>query len=1126
MTFPSEIAIPKRDSFVPIRLSLSWLWPLWTLGLLSLWPLLGSQPLLAQTSPQFKEVEAYAAGLYINQDHHSQGTYSLVRTGERVTATLSTNHSLVPRVASLQTETLFTVPQGFRPATVIMRMGDGIPVHADGTLDLANRDVQHFWLRVEPSGAVRYVGASGTEGGYRSYTISLAWATTAGTGDRMALEALIAGGGEGWLFADNWGRQDVPLGEWEGVITNAAGRVTRVVRGVTYDMGGMLPAELGDLTALEVLGLNWAELHGPIPPVLGQLSALRVLDLSENLLDGPIPLELTHLKSLEVLDLWQNQLAGAIPPELAQMPALQELQLGHNQLSEAIPPELSQMQTLRELHLAENQLSGPIPRELGQMQSLEVLYLYDNQLSGVIPPELGQMQALQKLTLARNQLSGPIPRELGQMQSLEVLYLYDNQLSGVIPPELGQMQALQKLSLARNQLGGAIPPELGQLQSLQELDLWTNQLNGTIPMELGQLKELNRLILGRNTLVGAIPPALGQIHELQELNLIGNLLWGPIPIELGRFAFWYEKEIIDEFVTGCRPWTTNCLADTQSVEGDRAALMALYAATQGDAWLHKDNWGQPDVPLAQWFGVTTDSQGRVTHLELSANYLQGDLPSDMWASLGRLRVLDLSDNQLRGLVPWTFRWNFELRRLSLAQNQLSGRIPPALLNFPRALEVLDLGMNQLVGIFPKGCGLPALKVLVLKDNLLSGTLPMSVDCSPVLEVLDLEKNQFSGTIPVHSDWYKPYGRYPFRRQFRGHGYERGGLDFVYALKSLDLSHNQLTGPLPPTLGGLDALQRLDLGNNQLEGPLPAYWGLLAAIRELDLRDNQLNGHIPPELGRLDFATGFPRLHGNRFTGCVPWPVDSYTGGHLPSCFTETYSVEQDRAALLLLFEATQGTDWQRNDNWGRSEVPLDQWHGVTTDSKGRVTHLELVGLGLRGILPLEPWNSLSELRVLELDQNRLSGPIPWSVSWLRNLQRLSLAGNRFSGTIPPVLGRLEALEVLDLGHNELRGIIPPALGQLQALKVLDLGSNRLSAIVSEYNVERGSSIPWAIPEELAQLKELQILDLAHNNLYGNIPSELGQLQLLRSVNLEGNSWIGNVPPAWNGILQSVDEPQG
>ena len=77
MTFPSVIAVQQRATAVPTRLSMFWIWSLRTLASLSLWALLGSQPLQAQNVLQFRDVEAYVAGTFVNQGQHHQSTYTI-----------------------------------------------------------------------------------------------------------------------------------------------------------------------------------------------------------------------------------------------------------------------------------------------------------------------------------------------------------------------------------------------------------------------------------------------------------------------------------------------------------------------------------------------------------------------------------------------------------------------------------------------------------------------------------------------------------------------------------------------------------------------------------------------------------------------------------------------------------------------------------------------------------------------------------------------------------------------------------------------------------------------------------------------------------------------------------------
>ena len=55
---------------------------------------------------------------------------------------------------------------------------------------------------------------------------------------------------------------------------------------------------------------------------------------------------------------------------------------------------------------------------------------------------------------------------------------------------------------------------------------------------------------------------------------------------------------------------------------DRAALVALYNATGGANWGNNRKW-LSNAPMGEWHGVTTVSDGRVTHLNLDSNHLTG-----------------------------------------------------------------------------------------------------------------------------------------------------------------------------------------------------------------------------------------------------------------------------------------------------------------------------------------------------------------------------------------------------------------------------------------------------------------------------------------------------------------------
>ncbi len=85
------------------------------------------------------------------------------------------------------------------------------------------------------------------------------------TADREALLALYDAtrGATCWASNTNWDSANA-LGDWEGVTTNAAGRVTHIELRENQ-LTGPLPDEMGVLSSLEELWLNKNQLSGPIP---------------------------------------------------------------------------------------------------------------------------------------------------------------------------------------------------------------------------------------------------------------------------------------------------------------------------------------------------------------------------------------------------------------------------------------------------------------------------------------------------------------------------------------------------------------------------------------------------------------------------------------------------------------------------------------------------------------------------------------------------------------------------------------------------------------------------------------------------------------------------------------------
>ena len=274
---------------------------------------------------------------------------------------------------------------------------------------------------------------------------------------------------------------------------------------------------------------------------------------------------------------------------------------------------------------------------------------------------------------------------------------------------------------------------------------------------------------------------------------------------------------------------------------DKAALLALYAAADGPNWKYSTNW-LSDRPLGDWYGVTTDSGGRVIKLELQANQLDGLIPNEL-GNLTSLTLLNLSSNELPSGIPREFGNLTNLTLLNLRGNALTGPIPIELGNLSK-LTVLELSYNSLNGQIPVGLSeLANLTELRLLVNRLDGQIPAQLGSLANLEVLLLDGNAFSGEIPA-------------------------ALSDLSNLEALYLGNNALTGGIPIELSKLSNLRTLDLHRNQLHGTIPPELGLLSELRWLRLYENELSGTVPTELGHLSNLQSL-NISWNMLSGQLP-----------------------------------------------------------------------------------------------------------------------------------------------------------------------------------------------------------------------------------------------------------------
>ena len=246
----------------------------------------------------------------------------------------------------------------------------------------------------------------------------------------------------------------------------------------------------------------------------------------------------------------------------------------------------------------------------------------------------------------------------------------------------------------------------------------------------------------------------------------------------------------------------------------------------------------------------------------------------------------------------------------------------------------------------------------------------------------------------------------------------------------------------------------------------------------------------------------------------------------------------DRDALVALYNATGGPDWDLNAKWLTDE-PLNQWYGVVTNPGGSVRGLSLSRNGLAGALPPE-LGDLADLRGLYLSDNSLSGTIPPELGNLANLEELWLYSNQLAGSVPATLLRLDKLATFTLNDNAglcapgttafaewLAGISNAAVDYCNQQDKPVLEALYQSAGGTEWNDSDGWLADGPVLGDwhgiaADSLGRVVGIDLADNGLAGRLPAELARLTELRELRVGDNPQLTGILPPTLTELELTD----
>ncbi|XP_054823389.1 probable LRR receptor-like serine/threonine-protein kinase At3g47570 isoform X2 [Prosopis cineraria] len=501
-------------------------------------------------------------------------------------------------------------------------------------------------------------------------------------------------------------------------------------------------------------------------------------------------------------------------------------------------------------------------------------------------------------------------------------------------------------------------------------------------------------------------------------------------------------------------------------ETDRLCLLKFKESISNDPYHVLDSWNA-STHFCNWHGITCGHKHqRVATFELEGYQLHGSISPSI-GNLSFLRIIKLGNNSFHGQIPQELGRLFRLQVLDLTRNTLTGEFPVNVTSCSD-LKYLSFGRNNLTGKIPvEISSLHKLEELYLHNNNLNGQIPVSMYNLSSLAFLFMMNNNLEGSIPEEI----------------GH---------MKSLETFQVHSNKLSGAFPSSLYNLSSLVEIAVSNNQFHCSLPAsMFNTLPSFKYLILGLNQFYGPIPTSIvnaSKLQIIS----IPDNDFTGSVPnlgklldlWSL-GLAGNNLGS------NSAKDLEFLESLVNCSKLEELDMQDN---------NFGGHLPNTIGNLsTQLRILSLGINqisGKIPASLGN-LIDLSVLATNHNHLTGNIPFTFGKFQKMQFLSLSGNKLSGEIVPFIGNFTQLFHLTLSDNILEGQIPPTIGNCKKLQLLDLSLNKFSR---------------AIPEEIFGLSSLSILlNLSHNSLSGNISSDVGKLTNIGNLDFSCNNLSGNIP---------------
>ncbi|OEK09134.1 hypothetical protein A8C32_10390 [Flavivirga aquatica] len=882
------------------------------------------------------------------------------------------------------------------------------------------------------------------------------------------------------------------------------------------------------------------------------------VNLNNNILEGEIQSSINNLLHLTVLNLGDNQLSGSIPSSIGGLHMLITLILENNKLTEELPVALGSLANLVTLKLGGNNLKKEIPISFCNLLNLQELDLSNNQITGKLIPEFAFLKSLVRLDVRNNQLEGMIPQGLQTLSNLEFVGLSDNSFKGKLPLGFRSLSNLQELLFENNQFIFSDFEDLHKdfkakltnyvyvpQANVDEIESKSVTVRSSIILSTKLSSDNNTYVWYKD---GERIPSTGNEIVINEAEVedAGEYYFGAINSTIENLELIRNKItlIVKE----------NCSVPSSQ----RQALFDLFNATGGKNWINYKDGNQawdisnPDSKVCDWYGVTVEDE-KITGLNLSGNNLEGMLP-DTLGDLVNLETLNVSNNKIIGDVPTSISQIPVLATLNIENNQLVFRNIETdfttytnLTNFTYTPQDL-VDVEEVMVVEPT-------KSITLKNNVLTSENNRYQWLKNGLPIDGANDEEY---IITNANAAKDAGMYSFvatntivdnleikRRIIKVEVKDSSSVDCKVSLEEkqalIDLyiatggpewtnNTNWLTDKPVCEWFGVhvenNQIKELSLVNNNLVGSIPKQIENLKYVTILSLVFNKdLIGPIPPELEKLQFLNEL-NLSNNALTGSIP----SFTSSSISTLFFHNNKLSGTIPDLTGL-ENLEELEIQENAFIFKD---LENKLSGYPDGVFLYTPQDKVDKEETRIVRIEGSIVLTS-SVLMSDNNRYQ----WYKK-VNDVYEIIVGATNKDYTINNVVAEdageyifkatNETIDNLELERN-------PITLQIVAADACDVSETEREALVKLYQATDGANWtntkannqPWLINDPDSKVCDwygvtvgseviVTEVSLSNNNLRGEIPDQLEQLINLTTLNLEENLLTGAYPLAVNELI--------